>query len=130
MDVLAKTKELCDLLNNSPEFKELTRAETILRHDPDAQDLIRHFNDAQDHLQNLYTAGKQAAPEDFARLRKLEGEMAEDPSTGPYLQAQQKFNGLLTQINQMITEAIKQPNDRSGTGTGSGNCNCGKHELS
>lgn len=50
MDVLTKTKELCEALTDSPEFKELARTETILKHDPDAQDLIKRFNEAQNYL--------------------------------------------------------------------------------
>lgn len=121
MDVLTKTKELCEALTDSPEFKELARTETILKHDPDAQDLIKRFNEAQNYLHNLYTTGKKAAAEDFAKLRKIESEMEEDASTGPYLKAQQSFSDLMTKINQMINEAIQQP------GTSTGHCNCGKH---
>lgn len=124
MDVNVKTKELCEAIIESEEFKDLIRTETILFHDPDAQDLIQEFNQLQTKLQNLYQESKKATSEDFARLRDLEKALNSEPSAVPYLVAQQKFTNLIAKVNSTINETIRIRNTTRGS-----SCSCGKHTL-
>lgn len=124
MAVLKKTKELCEAIVQSDEFQELVRAETILVNDLDSQDLIKRFNNKQAHIENLFRQGKKGTSQEFSELRALEEELNRDPSAGPYLKAQQKFTDLLSQINNMINDAIKLKKN-----IGTGPCSCGKHTL-
>lgn len=124
MAVLEKTKELCEAIVQSEEFQQLVRAETILANDLEAQDLIKRFNHLQAGLETLFRQGKKATAQEFNELRELEKELNGDPSAGPYLKAQQKFTDMLSNINNMINDSIKQSNN-----IGAGHCGCGKHTL-
>lgn len=115
MSVIEKARELGMELSKSEELNSMRSAEALMLQNPEAQEIIKVFNEKQRAFQMLQSQGLQLTEGQKKEAEDLEKKMLDNPYIYNFFSAQQTFEKILEQINNIIGQAI---------GAGSG-CNCG-----
>lgn len=115
MSVLDKARELGVELSNCTELHQMREAEAMMLQNPEAQEIINDFNEKQRAFQMIQSQGHQLTESQKKEAEELEKKMLDNPYIYNFFKAQQTFEKILEEINNIIGEAI---------GAGSG-CDCG-----
>jgi len=130
MDVLIKAKELGELLAASPVLKRLKQAESALENDEHGMTLLED----QRQLQiELIKATREKKPEvGIKEIRDMlvekQKEIDEYAVTREYLEAKGEFDGLMKNINDIITYAVTGEEPCSPSKCTSCGGGCGSHQ--
>lgn len=114
MSVIDKAKQLGEEIANSKELKEMREAELMMTKDPEALNIIQNFNEKQRVFRTIQEQGLELTDSQKKEVEDLESRMIDNPFIYNFFRAQQTFEKVLEQINNIIGEAI---------GMGSG-CSC------
>ena len=104
--LLDKAKELGEVISQSEEYEELQVAQGELDKDEVAQRLIQEVQSTQKRMEMANNAGMQPSQEQIAEMEKKREEMNGNETVQSYIQAHQKFNSLMNEVNEAITGAM------------------------
>lgn len=127
MSVLTKAWELGVAISESQELKDVREAEQAMFADTDARALIEEFERFHLELQSALRQGVKPTYELQEGLKSVRSRMNANALISNFLEAQDRFNKILHQINQILDQAITGP---AGCSTdGCAGCGGGCDEL-
>lgn len=125
MSVLEKARELGIELSKSEEIISMREAEAMMLHNPEAQALIKEFNEKQQALRMMQSQGRELTEEMKREVEDLEARVLENPYIYNFFKAQQTFEKVLEDINNIIGQAIGTASGCScSSDCGTGPCDC------
>jgi cell fate (sporulation/competence/biofilm development) regulator YlbF (YheA/YmcA/DUF963 family) len=123
VSVIAKARELGKEIARSQELAAMLKAQQAMLQDPGARQIIDEFHEKQRFLQMLQSQGLELTESQKADVEDLEKRMLDNPLITEFFRAQQSFEQLLEEINQIISEAIS--GSQSSCSDESCSCCCG-----
>ncbi|WP_027363716.1 YlbF family regulator [Desulfotruncus alcoholivorax] len=106
MSILEKAYELGLEISNSKELAEMKNAEMAMMQDDDAQQIIKEFNEKQKLYLDIQRKGEQLSESQKEDVEGLEKKMLDNPLIYNFFAAQQNFEKVLEEINNIIAKAI------------------------
>lgn len=106
MSVLDKARELAAEILESSELVEMRNTEQAMLNDEEAQKLIEEFKNKQKAYQLVKSQGKELTESQQQEVDDLESRMLDNPLILDYFRAQQNFENMLEEINNIIAGAI------------------------
>ena len=127
--VLAKTRELCQVIVEHPEFANLRRRIDTFLADADAQNLFRDVSERGAELQQKQRMGLELADEEVAEFERRREALLEHEVAREFLDAQQAIRDARDTIGRHLTRTFElgrlpQAEDFQSCSCGSG-CSCG-----
>lgn len=107
MTIKEKAKELAQAIKASEEFENLQSARARVKLDPNAQDLLQELQTNQNKVVQMQQQGQQINEETVAQLRDLENQLQLNLTLKNLVDAQQKFETLMNEVNQVLGEELK-----------------------
>lgn len=106
MSIKEKAKTLAEAIKESEEFKGLQSARARVKLDPNAFDLLQKLQLSQDKIISLQQQGRQITQDILEELRSLESQMQLNLTLRSMVEAQQKFEDLMEEVNQTLAENL------------------------
>lgn len=106
MSIKEKAKTLAEAIKESEEFKGLQSARARVKLDPNAFDLLQKLQLSQDKIISLQQQGRQITQDILEELRSLESQMQLNLTLRNMVEAQQKFEDLMEEVNQTLAENL------------------------
>ncbi len=106
MVIIEKAKELGREIKNTPEFKELEKANENIKEDQLASKIIEDINDIQQKISFSQNSGVQPSPEHVSQFNDLKDKMESNLTIQSFMKAQEKFSEVMQNINSAISEGI------------------------
>ncbi len=106
MSILEKAHALGQEIAVSKELNDMKEAEHELMHDEAAQKIVLEFNEKQKSFMAMQQQGQELSESQKAEVKDLEERMLENPLIHRFFQAQQDFEKVLEEINNIISQAI------------------------
>jgi len=106
MSILEKAHALGQEIAVSKELNDMKEAEQELMRDETAQRIIQEFNEKQKNFMAMQQQGQELSESQKAEVKDLEERMLENPLIYRFFQAQQGFEKVLEEINNIISQAI------------------------
>lgn len=106
MSIKDKAKTLAEAIKESEEFKGLQSARARVKLDPNAFDLLQKLQLSQDKIISLQQQGRQITQDILEELRSLESQMQLNLTLRSMVEAQQKFEDLMEEVNQTLAENL------------------------
>ncbi|MEW6572104.1 MAG: YlbF family regulator [Bacillota bacterium] len=123
MTVLAKAMELGAAITQCEELKKVREAEQAMFNNPDARALIEEFQNYQQKVEFARARGMEPGSELRDTFMSVRDRMNENQLITDYFAAQQEFNQMLRQVNQILNHAITGGGcTPDGCSTCGGNC--------
>lgn len=107
MTIKEKAKELAAAIKESEEFQELQSSRARVQLDPNASDLLQKLQQTQDKVMALQQQGEQITQDVIEELRNLEGQMQLNLTLKKLVEAQQKFEELMNEVNKVLAENLE-----------------------
>ncbi|MCI8979337.1 MAG: YlbF family regulator [Clostridia bacterium] len=102
-EIMEKTRELGELIQNSEEMKNVKNAEILQENDDKAQELLKEFNMQRMNLardmQNNKISQEEAIKQNNEAFEKM---LEESESIKKYIDAKHEFDSLVNQVNQVL----------------------------
>ena len=102
-EIMEKTRELGELIQNSEEMKNVKNAEILQENDDKAQELLKEFNMQRMNLardmQNNKISQEEAIKQNNEAFEKM---LKESESIKKYIDAKHEFDSLVNQVNQVL----------------------------
>lgn len=124
--VLSKAQELAQAISDSDELVKLRDAAELLDADETANEVLKSFQEKQNVINRAARSGLEMPPEQMEELKGMQGRIQEIPSVQKFAAAQNDFNNLMNQVNNIIAAAVtgEDPEKMGGSEHGPG-CSCG-----
>lgn len=106
MSIQEKAKELAAAIKESEQFKGLQSARARVKLDTNAYDLLQKLQQSQEKVIGLQQEGKPITQEIVEELRDLESQMQLNLTLKHMVEAQQKFEELMEEVNQTLAENL------------------------
>ncbi|TYO97808.1 YlbF family regulator [Desulfallas thermosapovorans] len=106
MSILEKAYELGQEIAASEELNNMKNAELTMMQDQEAQSIIQEFNAKQRQYMEMQRQGQQLTETQKKEVADLEKRMLDNPLIYSFFQAQQNFEKVLEEINNIISKAI------------------------
>lgn len=106
MNVYDAAHQLARRLRECPEYIEFKRAKESLKEDPQAENMLKDLRNKQFELQALKLSGKPT-DEDEENLRNLYNIVAHNSLLKRYLEAEERFAVLFSDIQDIIMKGIE-----------------------
>lgn len=106
MSIKEKTRELAAAIKESQQFQDLQSARARVKLDPNAFDLLEKLQQSQEKIIGMQQEGKPITQEIIEELRNLENQMQLNLTLKNMVQAQQKFEELMEEVNQTLAENL------------------------
>lgn len=106
MSILEKAYELGQEIAASEELNNMKNAEQTMMQDQEAQSIIQEFNAKQKQYLEMQRQGQQLTEAQKKEVADLEKRMLDNPLIYSFFQAQQNFEKVLEEINNIISKAI------------------------
>lgn len=114
MSLTEKAKDLGREITNTPEFKELQRAEQNLQEDTSARQLIKDFQELQQQMTFMQKTGTEPTPEQATSFNELREKVQTSVTVRVLLKAQEEFNTVIKSVNESISEGIAAETEETG----------------
>ena len=102
-EIIEKTRELGELIQNSEEMKNAKNAEILQENDDEAQALLKEFNLQRMNLARDMQNNKISREEAIQKNNEAFEEMLEkSESIKKYIDAKKEFDAMVNQVNQML----------------------------
>lgn len=118
--LLAKARELSELLEQTEELNEYVRLETEMLNNPEVIEL-RQVYERRENAYNMARMTFQDTPEDKWLVSQAKKKWESHPAVQAYRAAQDRLQALLDTLNAIITFPItgdEQPAAKGGCGSG------------
>ncbi len=122
MSIKEKAQELAQEIINSPEYQQMKDAEQAVMNDEDASDLMEELESAQKRVQMAQMNGQEIDQSQQKKIQNLKAKMQQNPEIKDFLQAQQNFNQIMEDVNEIISNALqgKDPEQAEQEDSGGG----------
>lgn len=107
MTVTEKAQELGFALRETAEAKKLQDAEMDLDNNKSSYQLIEEFQQLFQKIQQKQDDGEDIAQNELDEFNALQERVQQDNIIQDYFAAQQSFNQLLQQVNNVINQALR-----------------------
>lgn len=107
MTIKEKAKALAEAIKESEDFKGLQSARARVQLDPNAQDLLQKLQASQDKIIGMQQQGQSITPDVVEDLKSLENQMQLNLTLKNLVEAQQKFENLMGEVNQTLAENLE-----------------------
>ncbi len=101
-----KARELAAAIKETEEFKGLQSARARVKLDPTAFDLLTKLQQTQARIIGLQQQGQPITQEIVEELRTLEEQMQLNLTLRNMVEAQQKFDDMMDEVNQVLAENL------------------------
>lgn len=102
-DIIAKTRELGEMIQSSEEMKDMKNAEILQENDDTAQELLKEFNLQRMNLARDMQNNKISREDAIKQNNEAFDALIEKSETiKKYIEAKQKFDSMVNQINQVL----------------------------
>ena len=114
-EIIEKTRELGELIQNSEEMKNAKNAEILQENDDEAQALLKEFNLQRMNLardmQNNKISREEAIQKnneafeemlETTKIHSIEEMLEKSESIKKYIDAKKEFDAMVNQVNQML----------------------------
>lgn len=102
-DIIAKTRELGEMIQASEEMKVVKNAEILQENDDEAQELLKEFNLQRMNLARDMQNNKISREDAIKKNNEAFDALLEKSETiKKYVEAKQKFDSMVNQINQVL----------------------------
>jgi len=101
-----KAAELAAAIKESEEYKGLQSARARVKLDPNASDLLDRLQLLQGEVIGLQQQGQPITQEVVESLRSLESQMQLNLTLRHMVEAQQKFESLMDEVNRILAETL------------------------
>ena len=118
--IMEKANELAEAITESSELAAMRQEELDMNKDPEAEKIIAEFQEKQKQVYEIQTRGEQLGEQDKKDIEAIEGKMSGNPSIKAYMEATDKFEGLLKGVNMIITRALSGEDEAGGCGSDCG----------
>ncbi len=108
MSVKEKAKDLAEAIKESKEFEDLQSARARVKLDPNAQDLLQQLQSTQNKVVEMQQQGQQVSQEIVSQLKDLESQMQLNLTLKTLVEAQQKFEELMGEVNDVLGNELQQ----------------------
>jgi len=125
MSILEKAFELGQEIATSKELSAMKEAEQELMRDAIAQKIIQDFNEKQKNFMTMQQQGLELTESQKAEVKDMEQSMLEHPVIYKFFEAQQGFEKVLEEINNIISQAISGGQSSCSDDCCSGCSSCG-----
>ncbi len=106
MVITEKAQELGAAIRDTEEAMTLRTAEANLEKDQKSLKLITDFQNIFEKVQNARNNGESVADKDLNLFEELQEKVNVDQTIQAYFSAQQRFNQLLQQVNNVINQSL------------------------
>lgn len=106
MSVIEKARELGELISLSAELSQMRDTQNAMLADPEARSIVEEFNSKQKYYMSLQQQGVELTDSQKQDVQELEQKMLDNPLIIDFFRAQQSFEKMLEQINEIISHAI------------------------
>lgn len=106
MSILEKAHELGQEIANSKELADMKNAELMMLQNEEAKKIIEDFNKKQHRYMEIQRQGQELTPSQKEDVQKIEETMLDQPLIYNFFKAQQNFERVLEEINNIISKAI------------------------
>jgi len=121
--LIAKARELSELLEESEEVREFVAAEEAMLNDPEAMRLLKEAEEAKNYTHfAAATRDKALSKRAMEDYRKAEAAQREYPPIRRYNEAKDRLQAMLDRLNAIITYPIT---GKENPGGGVGGCGSG-----
>ena len=127
-EILTKARELGQAIVDSEEYKALKAAEEKQEKDEEAIALLVEYNDVRKALAEEINSGDvsdERMAEIRAKLEETYEKVMSHPTISEYYAAQQKFEGVVQQMNSILTYFMTGEISGGCSGNCSGCSSCG-----
>lgn len=116
MDVMEKARELGQIIKETEEYKELEEAGKIMQGDPEALQLIKKVQEVQRDISQSQQSGVMPTAEQLTEFEKVREEMHSNEKVQIFVKAQEKFNKVMEEINNAISDGITDEEEEESDG--------------
>lgn len=103
-----KAKDLGRLIGQSPEYKEIKRANDTLNDDRETVALLQQMEQLRLEAQRMLQRGERPTEEMERKLDTLLSQIQSKPSYQRLLVAQENFDKVMSRVNDWILEGIEK----------------------
>ncbi len=107
MTVYDTANRLAQELRTSKEYLDYKRIKQELDQNPDVKDKIREFEEKRYAVQLEALKGEEQEKEKLADMQKIYVELMGNELAKSYFDIELKFNVLITDVNKIIAESVK-----------------------
>jgi len=107
VSVTEKAQELGTALRETEEATILQAAEMNLDNDPESLKLITEFQQRFQKIKSAQDAGEEVSGEEIESFNQVQEKVKTDKNIQAYFAAQQQFNQLLQQVNNIINHVLR-----------------------
>ncbi|MGQ9557002.1 MAG: YlbF family regulator [Desulfurispora sp.] len=104
--ILQKARELGEEISRSAELQEMLAAQQAMLGSPEAAALIEEFNRKQKYYMTIQRQGLELTDSQKQDIADLEERMLDNELVLGFFRAQQNFEKILEEINNIISQAI------------------------
>lgn len=106
MSIKEKATQLGWELANSLEYKEMQEKQRLIMADEQASAMVKDYEDKARSYYNAQAKGIQIAGDQNNLLKELEQKMMSNPLVHDYSEARERFNSMMKEVNDKISEGI------------------------
>jgi cell fate (sporulation/competence/biofilm development) regulator YlbF (YheA/YmcA/DUF963 family) len=106
LSVEEKAKELAQAIKESPEYQELTSAQTRITLDPRAQEIVKQIQEERQNLMQAQMSGQQITQGMTQKLVALQKQAENNTTLNKLFKAQEEFNKVMESVNKTLTEEL------------------------
>ncbi len=127
--VLQKTRELCDVIVQQPEFKSIRQQVDSFMADNNAQAQYDSLSEKGRHLQHKQAQGLQLAEAEISAFDKERDAFFRNPVAKGFVDAQEAMHHMQEEISQYVSKTFELGRVPSKDELGGGGCGegCGCH---
>lgn len=107
MNIYDTVNQLAQEIKKSDEYNNLKKAKEIISLNPDLNIKIKEFEKARYNSQVKIMQTGETDEKELANMQKMYAKLIENEEAKKYLDAEAKFNILMTDINKIIGDSIK-----------------------
>ena len=107
MAIKEKAHELAQEIINSSEYEEMKQAEQAVMNDDEASDLMEELESVQQRIQMAQMNGQEIDQQQQKKIQNLKARMQQNAKISDFLSAQQEFNEVMEDVNELISNALQ-----------------------
>lgn len=107
MNIYDTVNQLAKQIKESEEYIEYKKMKEIIKEDTELKEKLDSFERARYETQIATMQGKEPTKEQVEVLQKSYLELIQNDITKNYLEAELKFNTILSDINKILGEAVQ-----------------------
>lgn len=107
MNVYDTANKLAQEIKDSNEYKEYKKIKEEIKLNPDLKEKIESFEKARQEMQMVMIKGGKPVEEKTAEIQNIYTELIKNDTIKAYFEAEYKFSILITDMNKIISEAVK-----------------------